>query len=189
MPPSLIALQTIASVATNEQVWQPPAGSLRTVTTDLVRTRRRMRLADREILKSVNINPITVFPGSGFEITESRTTQEVFSALSFIHNRLLLGFAKKALRQSLRPILHQLRTASLEATFINIVTPLFDRIQKLNGVETFKVTVLDINEDRTTLNGQIEIVPLFPVERIIIDFVLTDKGVEFETPTGGGGGL
>lgn len=179
LPPSLIALQTIASVATNEEVWQPPAGSLRTITSDLVRTRRRMRINDREILKSVNINPITLFPGSGFEITESRTQQEVFSALSFIHNRLLLGFAKKAIRQTLRPLLHQLQNDSLRRAFENLVRPIFARIQKLNGIETFEVTVLNVDEDKTTLHGQITIVPLYPVEKIIVDFVLKDSAVTF----------
>lgn len=179
LPPSIIALATIASTATNEQVWQPPAGSLRTVTGNLVRTRKRMKIGDREILKSANINPITEFPGSGFEITESRTTQEVLSALSFVHNRLLLGYAKKALNQSLRPILHQLNNASLRNAFVNAVTPIFERIKKLNGLEEFKVTVVDQEEDRTTLYGVVEIVPLYPVERIVIEFVLRNGTLEF----------
>lgn len=179
LPPSIISLATIASTATNEQVWQPPAGSLRTVTQHLIRTRKRMRLADREILKGANIDPITLFPGSGFEITESRTTQDFLSALSFIHNRLLLGFAKKALNQTLRPLLHQLNGQFTKNAFVNTVTPIFDRIKKLNGVEDFKVVVLSTSDDRTTLNGQIEIVPLYPVERIIVDFVLNNSGVQF----------
>jgi hypothetical protein len=179
LPPSLIALATIAATATNEQVWQPPAGSLRTITSNLVRTRKRMRLNDREILKSANINPITLFPGSGFEITESRTTQEIFSALSFVHNRLLLGYAKKALNQTLRPILHQLNTVSLRNAFVNTITPIFDKIKKLNGLEEFKVSVVDNQDDQTTLYGVIEIVPLYPVERIVIDFTLKNGALDF----------
>jgi hypothetical protein len=178
-PASIIALATIAATATNENVWQPPAGSLRTVTSNLVRTRRRMKINDREILKSANINPITLFPGSGFEITESRTTQEYFSALSFVHNRLLLGYAKKALNQTLRPLLHQLNSPSLRNAFVNAVTPIFDRIKKLNGLEEFKVSVVEQEEDRTTLYGNIEIVPLYPVERIVVDFTLKNGSVEF----------
>lgn len=179
LPPSIIALATIAATATNEQVWQPPAGSLRTITSNLIRTRKRMRLADREILKSANINPITLFPGSGFEITESRTTQEVFSALSFVHNRLLLGYAKKALNQTLRPILHQLNTVNLRNAFVNTVTPIFDRIKKLNGLEDFQVSVTDNQEDRTTLYGAVTIVPLYPIERIQLNFVLQNGAISF----------
>lgn len=179
LPPSIIALATIAATATNEQVWQPPAGSLRTVTSNLVRMRRRMRLGDREILKSANINPITLFPGSGFEITESRTTQEFLSALSFVHNRLLLGYAKKTLNQTLRPILHQLNTVSLRNAFVNTITPVFERIKKLNGLEDFSVSVIDDVNDRTTLNGVITIVPLYPVEKIIISFVLQNGSLSF----------
>jgi hypothetical protein len=179
LPPSIIALATIAATATNEQVWQPPAGSLRTVTDNLVRTRKRMRLADREILKAASINPITEFPGSGFEITESRTTQSFLSALSFVHNRLLLGYAKKALSQILRPLLQQLNSVNLQNSFINTVTPVFDRIKKLNGLETFTVAIDTSNPDRTTLNGVITIVPLYPVERIIVDFVLENGTLNF----------
>jgi hypothetical protein len=179
VPPSTVALATIASVATNENVFQPPAGSLRTITTNIIRTRRRMALGDREILKAQNINPITQFPGTGFEITETRTTQDVFSALSFIHNRLLLGYAKKAINQTLRPLLHQLNGTIIQTAFVNVLTPIFDRIKKLNGLEDFKVEVDTTNADLTTLYGKVIIVPLYPVERIVVDFVLTNNGVSF----------
>lgn len=183
VPASYMAIATIASVATQENVWQPPAGVLRTISDNIVRTRRRMKLDDREILKEFNINPITNFPGSGLEITESRTLQEAFSALSFIHNRLLLGYARKALSQTLRPLLHQLKGEVTDAAFINAVTPIFDRIKKQNGVSNFSVTVLpqqgNTAEDRVTLRGQITIIPLYPIERIIVDFVLENDTVTF----------
>lgn len=181
LPPSLLALGTITYVAQNENVWQPPGGSIRTVTNNLVRTRRRMKIDDREILKNASINPITLFPGSGYEITEVRTTQEVFSALSFIHNRLLLCYAKKILNQTLRPLLFQLNGNITKDAFIAVVTPIFDRIKKLNGVEEYKVEVLERPElnDRTTLYGRITIVPLYPVERIIVDFTLQDSAFSF----------
>lgn len=181
LPPSLLALGTITYVAQNENVWQPPGGSIRTVTNNLVRTRRRMKIDDREILKNASINPITLFPGSGYEITEVRTTQEVFSALSFIHNRLLLCYAKKILNQTLRPLLFQLNGDLTRDAFIATVTPIFDRIKKLNGVEEYRVEVLERPElnDRTTLYGRITIVPLYPVERIIVDFTLQDSAFSF----------
>ena len=180
LPPSLIALATIASTATNEAVWQPPAGSLRTITQDLIRPRRRMKINDREILKRENINPITVFPGSGFEITESRTTQEVFSALSFIHNRMLIGYAKKALNQSLRPVLQQLKNQSLIDSFKGIVKPIFQRIKQANGLESFEVYVKNVDDDRTTLYGEVVIVPLYPVERISFTFTLENGTIQYE---------
>jgi hypothetical protein len=181
LPPSLLALGTITYVAQNENVWQPPGGAIRTVTNNLVRTRRRMKINDREILKAASVNPITLFPGSGYEITEVRTTQEVFSALSFIHNRLLLCYAKKVLNQTLRPLLFQLNGDLTKDAFISTVTPIFDRIKKLNGVEEYKVEVLEKPElnDRTTLYGRIIIVPLYPVERIVVDFQLQDSSVSF----------
>ncbi len=180
LPPSLLALGTITYTAQSENFWQPPGGPLRTVTNNLLQTRKRMMLEDREILKSASINPITVFPGSGYEITEVRTTQEVFSALSFIHNRLLLCYAKKILNQTLRPLLFNLRGDLTEIAFLNTVTPIFERIKKLNGIEDFKVEIVnsDLSDDRTTLYGKITIVPLYPVERIVVNFTTTDT-IEF----------
>ncbi len=185
IPPSYMALATIAATAIQEAVWQPPAGVLRTISDNIIRPRKRMKINDREILKEFNINPITNFPGSGLEITESRTLQERFSALSFIHNRLLLGYAKKALNQTLRPLLHQLKGEVTDSAFINTVTPIFDRIKKQNGISKFEVSVLppqgNTAEDRVTLRGQIKIFPLYPVERIIVDFVLEDDSFQFNT--------
>jgi len=181
LPPSLLALGTIAYIAQNENIWQPPGGSIRTVTNNLVRTRRRMKLEDREILKSASINPITLFPGSGYEITEVRTTQEKFSALSFIHNRLLLCYAKKTLNQILRPLLLELNGDLVKERFIAVVDPIFNRIKKLNGVEEYKIEVLDRPElnDRTTLYGRITIIPLYALEKIEVNFTIKDSAVSF----------
>ena len=179
LPASIVALATIAATATNEDVWQPPAGSLRTVTTNLIRTRKRMLENDRSILKTGHINPITEFPGTGFEITESRTTQAQFSALSFIHNRLLLGYAKKALNQVLRPLLQQLKSQPTRDAFLNAVRPIFARIKRANGLSDFEVIANGLPEDQTTLHGRITIIPLYPVEKIIVDFVLKDGAINF----------
>ena len=140
-----------------------------------------MKINDREILVHANINPITLFPGSGYEISGARTTQEVFSALSFIHNRLLLCYAKKVLNQTLRPLLFQLSGDLTKDAFITTVTPIFDRIKKLNGVEEYKVEVIERPElnDRTTLYGRITIVPLYPIEKIVVDFTLVDSSFSF----------
>lgn len=182
LPPSLLALGTITYVATNENIWQPPGGPVRTVTNNLLRTVKRMNINDRETLFGANINPITIFPGSGYEIAGVRTTQEVFSALSFIHNRLLLCYAKKTLNQILRPLLFTLNGQLAEDQFTATVKPIFDRIKKLNGIADFAVNIIKNDmtaDDKTTLYGQIIIQPLYPVERIIVDFSIQDTIVSF----------
>lgn len=181
LPPSILALGTIAYTATNEQVWQPPGGYIRTVTDNLVRSRKRLKIENRETLMEANINPITSFAGTGYEICGVRTTQEEFSALSFVHNKLLLCYAKKALNQTLRAMLFTMNSEKAKDNFIATVTPIFDRIKRLNGVAEYTVSTVEREElnDRTTLYGVIEIVPLYPVERIIVDFVLTDGEISY----------
>lgn len=182
LPPSLLALGTITYVSVNDQVWQPPGGSVRTVTNNLVRSRRRMTITDRETLFTANINPITTFPGSGYEIAGVRTTQSEFSALTFIHNRLLLCYAKKVLTQVLRPLLFQLNGQITQDAFLSTVRPIFARIKKLNGIADFSVEIVQNDQtaaDKTTIYGRITIVPLYPVERIVVDFELADSIVTF----------
>ena len=183
LPPSIIALGTIAYVATNENIWQPPGGSIRTVTNNLVRSRRRLNQSDRDILFTANINPITSFPGSGYEISGVRTAQASFSALSFIHNRLLLCYAKKVLTQTLRPLLFSLNGQFSQDAFLATVRPIFARIKKLNGIADFKVNIVNNDQtaaDKTTIYGQIVIQPLYPIERIICDFTIADNSVSFQ---------
>lgn len=176
--PSIIAVSTIAYIDQNIGVGQPPAGTM-TVTNDIIRTRRRIKLDEREELKKSNINPITIFPGVGLEITESRTTQPYFSALSFIHNRLLISYAKKTLNQLLHPLLHKLNNDVSSQQFINTVQPVFDRLKKKYRIADFNIYVQDVPEDKVTLYGIIEIVLLYPIERIVIDYTLKNNAFEF----------
>lgn len=178
-PPSIIALGTIAWTATQQNVWQPPAGSTRTQAANLVKTVRRIKLDERDKLKVVNINTLTVFPGSGFEITESRTQQENFSAMSFIHNILLLGYAKKALQQVLRPLLHQLKGNLSSEQFKVAVSPIFERIKRQNGLSKVVISVNENTDDLVTIYGQVEIYPLYPIERIVVDFVIKNDEINF----------
>jgi len=81
----------------------------------------------------------------------------------------------------LRPLLFQLNGQLSQTAFIQTVTPIFDRIKKLNGIDTYKVEIVDRPElnDPTTLYGRIIIVPLYPIERIVIDFVLQNGTTNF----------
>lgn len=178
-PPSLIALGTIAWTATQQNVWQPPAGALRTQAVNLVKTVRRIKQEERELLKPVNINTITVFAGTGFEITESRTQQPFFSTQSFIHNTLLLGYAKKALQQVLRPLLHQLKGNLSAEQFKVAVGPIFERIKRQNGLQKVVINVSENPDDLVTLYGEVEIYPLYPIERIVVDFVIKNSEISF----------
>lgn len=182
LPPSIIALGTIANLGNQGTVWNPPAGEIKTVVNNLVRARRRLNLADREQLFKANINPISKFGSGNYEIVGVRTTQPYLSALTFLHNKLLICYAKKALRQTLRALLFTMNNQEATDQFILRVTPIFERIKKLNGLSEFKVSTRNelAQNDKTTLYGVIEIVPLYPVERIIVDFVLQDGELNFE---------
>jgi hypothetical protein len=113
------------------------------------------------------------------EITESRTMQTYFSSLSFIHNRLILNYAKKTLNQLLHPLLHQLNNEITAQALVNAVQPVFDRLKKKYRIADFKIIAENSNDDRVTLYGTIELTMYYPVERIVMDYVLKDNNFTF----------
>ena len=76
-------------------------------------------------------------------------------------------------------------TPETRARFISQVTPRLALIQSQQGIDQFKVvmdgsnnTTEDIETNR--LNGRIVLVPTRAIEFIVMDFIVTNSGVEFE---------
>ena len=71
------------------------------------------------------------------------------------------------------------------ARFISQVTPRLALVQSQQGIDQFRVvmdgsnnTTEDIEQNR--LNGKIVLVPTRAVEFIVMDFIITNAGVDFD---------
>ena len=185
VPSSVVAMGTLAF---NDKVsfpWFAPAGFNRGSLASVVNVENRLTSGDRDTLYDARINPIAVFPRTGFVIFGQKTMQMAKSALDRINVRRLLLEVKRQVVRVADKILFEPNTAQTRARFVSQVTPLLALIQAQAGIEQFKVvmdetnnTVADVEANR--LNGRIVVVPTRAVEFIAVDFIVTNSGVSFE---------
>ena len=82
-------------------------------------------------------------------------------------------------------LLFEPNTPATRAKFVSQVVPKLALIQAQQGVDQFKVVCDSSNNSQTDvelnkLNGRIVLVPTRAVEFIVMDFIITNSGVEFE---------
>ncbi len=184
VPASVAALGTLAY---NDKVafpWYAPAGFNRGGMDFVRNVETRLNSNDRDTLYDARINPIAVFPNTGYVIFGQKTLQQAKSALDRVNVRRLMLEIKRQVVSVANNLLFEPNNAATRTRFVGSVTPLLSLIQLQAGIEQFRVVMDDSNntpEDVSAnkLNGRIIVVPTRAVEFISIDFVITNSGVAF----------
>jgi hypothetical protein len=185
VPSSVAALGTLGFNDRVAYPWFAPAGFNRGGLDFVRNVENRLTAGDRDTLYDARINPIAVFPNTGFVIFGQKTLQFAKSALDRVNVRRLLLEVKRQVVGVAERILFEPNTPVTRARFVSQVTPLLALIQAQAGLEQFKVIMDDTNNSQidvetNKLNGRIVIVPTRAVEFIAIDFIITNAGVSFE---------
>ena len=185
VPASVAALGTLGFTDNVAFPWFAPAGFNRGGLDFVSNVETRLNAEDRDKLYDSRLNPIAVFPRSGFVIFGQKTMQQAKSALDRINVRRLLLEVKRQVVRVAERLLFEPNTAATRASFIARVTPLLGLIQAQAGIEQFKVIMDDTNNttddvESNRLNGRIVVVPTRAVEFISVDFIVTNSGVSFE---------
>lgn len=184
VPASVAVLGTLAY---NDKVafpWYAPAGFNRGGMDFVRNVETRLSSNDRDVLYDSRINPIAVFPNTGYVIFGQKTLQQAKSALDRVNVRRLMLEIKRQVVSVANGLLFEPNNATTRARFVGSVTPLLSLIQLQAGIEQFNVVMDDSNntpEDvaANKLNGRIIVVPTRAVEFVSIDFVITNSGVAF----------
>ena len=185
VPASVAALGTLGFNDNVAFPWFAPAGFNRGGLDFVKNVETRLSGDDRDTLYDARINPIAVFPRTGFVVFGQKTLQQAKSALDRINVRRLMLEVKRQVVGVAERLLFEPNTPATRAAFIARVTPLLGLIQAQAGVEQFKVIMDDTNNtvedvENNKLNGRIVVVPTRAVEFIAIDFIITNSGVSFE---------
>jgi hypothetical protein len=184
VPASVAAL---GALSYNDRVsfpWYAPAGFNRGGLEFVRNIETRLNSNDRDVLYDARINPIAVFPNSGFVIFGQKTLQQTKSALDRVNVRRLMLEIKRQVSSVANGLLFEPNNAQTRARFVNSVTPLLGLIQLQAGIEQFRVIMDDTNNsiedvEANRLNGRIVVVPTRAVEFISVDFIITNSGVNF----------
>jgi hypothetical protein len=181
------SVAAIGALSYNDRVafpWYAPAGFNRGGLEFVRNIETRLNSNDRDVLYDARINPIAVFPNSGFVIFGQKTLQQTKSALDRVNVRRLMLEIKRQVTSVANGLLFEPNNAATRARFVNSVTPLLGLVQLQAGIEQFRVIMDDTNNsvedvESNRLNGRIVVVPTRAVEFISVDFIITNSGVSF----------
>lgn len=191
MPPSVVALGTMASSQEVSAVWFAPAGFNRggldrgSAGLTVTEVREVLKATQRDDLYEVNINPIARFPAEGIVIFGQKTLQATPSALDRINVRRLVLFLKKQVSRIASGLLFDQNIKTTWQRFINQVNPLMDSVKAGGGLADYRVVLDETTTtpdliDRNTMYAKIFIKPAYAIEFIAIDFVITNSGASFD---------
>jgi phage tail sheath protein FI len=184
VPASIAAL---AALALNDRVaypWYAPAGFNRASLEFVKNVSVRLNGSDRDTLNDARINPIAPFPPRQFVIFAQQTLQQAQSALNRVNVRRLVVEVKRQVVDIANRMVFEQNTPEVRNKFVSDASVRLGLIQTQFGVESYNVIMdernnssRDVLENR--VNGKIEIVPTRAIEKIGIDFIITNSGVDF----------
>jgi len=191
VPPSVVALGTMASSQESTAVWFAPAGfnrgglsegSAGITVTDV---KDKLTAKKRDKLYEHNINPIASFPSEGIVIFGQKTLQSTPSALDRINVRRLLIFLKKGVSNIASRILFDQNVQVTWDRFTSQVNPYLDSVKSGLGLTDYKVLLDETTTtpdliDRNILYAKIFLKPARAIEFIALDFIITRTGASFD---------
>jgi len=192
-PPSVAAIGAIAKSEALSQPWFAPAGFNRgglaplggSGGANVVGTLEHLSKADRDDLYNVNINPIARFPATGDTVIfGQKTLQPTDTALDRINVRRMMIYLKKRIGGIADQFLFEQGVKATYDRFKATIEPILSEVRSQYGITEYKV-VLDEStttpdlQDRNIMYAKVFVKPAKAIEYVVIDFVVTQTGVEF----------
>ncbi len=196
VPPSVVALGTMASSTKASKVWFAPAGFTRggldsvgtragSAGLKVMDVRDRLTSTQRDRMYENRINPIAKFPAEGIVVFGQKTLQVPASALDRINVRRLLLHVKKQTSIIAATTMFSPNDATTWAAFKGSMDSFLDDIKSEYGLQDYKVvldetTTTDDLIDANVLYAQVYLKPTKAIEFILVDFIVTSQGASFD---------
>jgi len=191
VPPSVVALGTMASSERRSEVWFAPAGfnrgglSAGAAGMPVVAVAEKLTAKQRDTLYLNNINPIASFPSEGIVIFGQKTLQVTPTALDRINVRRMLIYVKKQISRFASTVLFDQNVKVTWNRFRADVEPFLASVQSRLGITEFRMVLDETTTtqdlvDRNILYAKIFLKPARSIEFIAVDFVITRGGASFE---------
>jgi hypothetical protein len=191
MPPSVVALGTMASSQESTEVWFAPAGfnrgglSAGSAGLSVLDVREKLSSKERDRLYESNINPIASFPNEGVVIFGQKTLQVTQSALDRINVRRLMIYLKKEVSRISTRVLFDQNLKVTWDRFKGEVEPFLSSVKSRFGLADFKVVLDETTTtpdlvDRNIMYAKIYLKPARAIEFIALDFIITRSGASFD---------
>lgn len=174
---------SVSDVATNKEIWVPPAGWNNGKVAGLGITRVFTK-GERDVLYDNGVNPLKQYPGKGISIWGQKTLQAKPSALDRINVRLLLIYIQPSIMEFLEFFVFELNDRLTRLLVAGGITAFMDNIKGRGGVYDFAVVCDESNNsavdiDNYKLNVDLYLKPTKAAEYINFRTILTTTGADF----------
>ena len=185
VPTSGFAAAAFARTDATAQPWIAPAGLTRGVINNVVDIAFNPNQKQRDFLYPISINPVVFFNTDGFVIFGQKTLQTKPSAFDRINVRRLFLTLEKSVQRSLRYFVFEPNTEFTRTRLRNTITPVFELAKNTEGVYDYLIVCDERNNtpdtiDRNELNVDIYIKPVRAAEFILVNFIATRTGQNFQ---------
>lgn len=177
-----------AVMAYSQQVafpWTAPAGFNRGTLTNVIDLAINPLQKQRDLLYKICQNPIAYFPGDGFVVWGQKTLLNRPSAFDRINVRRLFLYLEKVTKKTLKYFVFEPNSLSTRTRLVDTISPIFDTALNNDGVYDYKIVCDERNNppdviDNNEMKVSIYIQPVKTAEFILVDFIATRTGVDFD---------
>ena len=184
MPFSGFQAAIMARMDSNSQPWFAPAGLERGIVRNIVDIAVNPTQKQRDMLYKIGINPVVFFPRDAYVVWGQKTLQAKPSAFDRINVRRLFLTLEKATVRLSKYFVMQPNTVFTRTRLVNYLKPIFDVAKQNEGVYDYLLVCDERNNtsdviDNNELKLSIYLKPVRTAEFILIDFVATRTGTDF----------
>lgn len=167
------------------QPWIAPAGLTRGVVNNVIDLAFNPNQKQRDFLYPISINPVVFFNNGGYVIFGQKTLQTKPSTFDRINVRRLFLSLEKAVQKSLRFFVFEPNTEFTRTRLKNTISPIFELAKSTEGLYDYLIVCDERNNtpdtiDRNELSVDIYIKPVRAAEFILVNFIATRTGQEFQ---------
>ena len=167
------------------QQWFAPAGLNRGTISTALDLAVNPNQKQRDNLYTIALNPIVFFPGDGFVVFGQKTLQTKPTAFDRVNVRRLFLALEKATLKALKYFVFEPNTEFTRSRLKATITPIFELAKNTEGVYDYLIVCDERNNtsdtiDRNELLVDIYIKPVKAAEFILVNFIATRTGQNFE---------
>lgn len=172
--------------------WFAAAGLNRAILTGVRRLAWNPNQGERDLIYQAGLNPIVSFAGQGKVVWGQKTLLDKSSAFNRINVRRLFLVLQKAISKASKYFLFEMNDEVTWMLMTNMITPFLRDIKGRRGIYDFKVQIdqttnTPVRIDRNELWGNIWIQPGRTAEFIVLNFIATPTGANFDELIGAAG--
>jgi hypothetical protein len=190
VPFSGVAASLMANTDANFQPWYAPAGFTRGIITGVNDLGVYPKQKQRDQLYKISINPVAFFPNEGFVAFGQKTLLKKPSAFDRINVRRLFLNLETVTKNTVKFFVFEPNTLFTRTQVVNVLTPIFENAKNTEGLYDYRIVCSELNNtpdviDNNELKVDIYIQPVRTAEFILVNFIATRTGANFDELIGG----